>query len=245
MEVVALSSSAIAIAQQLMELYWSKVGSKGIKDIDILSTPSPDKLGDLPREQLEALQRRIEELRYQTAEELPLRGTKPADSEKVQLQQIADFNKAKPVAALALAVHPEAVFTDARRRINIVFKFNLAVSIALAIILLGGIGGAVFSALFLKNSIWAIVFGGISAADAVGVYVYKPLTTINEALVGTTRLDTIQLRLNQQLVQCSEYTNLQDRINCQTNVWDAIQRELSALGGVAAGTNKATLSKRK
>jgi hypothetical protein len=136
---------------------------------------------------------------------------------------------ASQLAPLALAISPEAVFGDARKRIALVFKINLAVSIVLAAILLVGIGGAVYSAVFIQKAIWSLAFGGLSVADLIGVYVFKPLSAINAALIGATRLDTLQLRLNQQLSQCAGHDDLEARIRCQTAVWDVIQHELSIL----------------
>ncbi len=137
------------------------------------------------------------------------------------------------VGALALAISPEAVFVDARRRMSVVFRLNLAVAIVLAIILLGGIGGAVFSAVFLRNSTWSFAFGGISAADLLGVYVFKPLSAINASLLGTQRLEMLQLRLSQQLSTCAQHEKLERRIECQTVVWESIQRELAILAGAS------------
>ena len=146
-------------------------------------------------------------------------------------QKQADLESVKELGALVLAVSPQAVFQDSRKRISLVFRINLAVSIALAVILLAGIGGAVFSALFLRNAVWSLVFGGISAADVIGAYIFKPLSAINAALVTATRLDALQLRLSQQLTQCAQHKNLEERILCQTKVWEAIQRELAIIGG--------------
>ena len=144
----------------------------------------------------------------------------------------------RELGAIALAISPQAVFSDARRRMSVVFKVNLAVAIVLAIILLSGLAGAVFSALFLRNNIWASVFGGISAADVIALMVFKPLTAINSALIGAQRLEMIQLRLSQQLQACTEHEKLQQRIKCQTIVWDTIQKELALLGATPAPQSK-------
>jgi ABC-type multidrug transport system fused ATPase/permease subunit len=136
----------------------------------------------------------------------------------------------REVAAVALAVGKEAIFQDARRRVELVFKLNLAIAIVLAIILLSGIAGAVFSA-FFQRAVWATAFGGIAAADMIGVYVFKPLDAINSAMVASQRLDATALRLYEQLRSCDGYENLKDRIECQSVVWDKIQQELSSLAG--------------
>jgi hypothetical protein len=135
----------------------------------------------------------------------------------------------KKVGATALAISPEAVFTDARRRMSMVFQLNLAVAIALAVILVGGIGGAVFSAVVLQKSIWSIAFGGVSAADLLGLYVFKPLSAMNASLVGTQRLEMLQLQLSQQLSSCEQLPSLEERIKCQATVWDTIQQQLAKL----------------
>ena len=123
----------------------------------------------------------------------------------------------------------DAVFRDARRRIELVFKINLAVAIVLAVILLIGIGGAVFSAVFLQRDVWTIAFGGVSVADLIGLYAFKPLTAINSAIVASQRLDATHLRLREQLQSCDEHKALKDRIECQSAVWDTIQKELASL----------------
>ncbi len=112
------------------------------------------------------------------------------------------------IVSLALAVDPDSVFRDARKRTSLVFQLNLGFAIILGIILLAGIGGSLYAALVLGKSTWATAFGGISAADLIGVYAFKPLTAINAALVSATRLDNMQLRLKTQLEQCSKYSSV-------------------------------------
>jgi hypothetical protein len=134
------------------------------------------------------------------------------------------------IVGLALALDPDSVFRDARRRTGLVFQLNLGFAIILGIILLAGIAGSLYSALVLGKPSWATAFGGISAADLIGLYAFKPLVAINSALVSATRLDNMQLRLNTQLEQCSKYSNVDDRLRCQNSVWEAIQKELASLG---------------
>lgn len=150
----------------------------------------------------------------------------------------AESPKQREVAAIALAISPQAVFNDARQRMSIVFKVNLAVAIVLAIILLSGLGGAIYSGIFLRSNLWASIFGGVSAADVIGLMVFKPLTAINSALIGTQRLELIQLRLSQQLQTCAEHVQLQRRIECQGLVWDTIQKELALLADTRTPKSK-------
>jgi hypothetical protein len=140
----------------------------------------------------------------------------------------AEFPKPE-VVGLALAFGPDAVFQDARKRTGLVFKLNLGFAIILGIILLSGIAGSLYSALILGKAAWATAFGGISAADLIGLYAFKPLTAMNSALVSATRLDNMQLRLKMQLEQCDKYANIEDRLRCQTGVWEAVQKELESL----------------
>lgn len=137
------------------------------------------------------------------------------------------------VGATVLAISSDAVFRDARKRIDLVFKLNLALAIILAVILLGGIAGAIISAVFFEKTIWTLVFGGMSVADVIGVYALKPLTAINAAVIATQRLEAIHLRLSEQLKVCAEHEKLDDKIKCQTTVWEAIEHDLSTLATMA------------
>ena len=129
----------------------------------------------------------------------------------------------------AFSISPEAVIRDARRRIDLVFRFNLSVAIALAVVLIGGIAAAVVMGVVFRQPSWSLIFAGVSAADIIGIYVYKPLDAVNAAIVATQRLDAINLRLREQLNLCLQYTELRDRIECQTKLWEAVQDELAAL----------------
>lgn len=133
------------------------------------------------------------------------------------------------IVGLAVALDPDSVFRDARKRTGLVFQLNLGFAIILGIILLAGIAGSLYSALVLGKPSWATAFGGISAADLIGLYAFKPLVAMNSALVSATRLDNMQLRLKTQLEQCSKYSNLEDKLRCQAGVWDTIQKELASL----------------
>jgi hypothetical protein len=133
------------------------------------------------------------------------------------------------IVGLAVALDPDSVFRDARKRTGLVFQLNLGFAIILGIILLAGIAGSLYSALVLGKPSWATAFGGISAADLIGLYAFKPLVAMNSALVSATRLDNMQLRLKTQLEQCSKYSNLDDKLRCQAGVWDTIQKELASL----------------
>ena len=156
--------------------------------------------------------------------------SRQAASQQPESSPPPEDRKKSEAAAITLAVTKQAVFQDARRRVELVFKVNLAIAIVLAIILLAGIGGAIFAAFFQQNA-WATAFGGIAVADLIGVYVFKPLDAINSAMVASQRLDALSLRMHDQLKACDEYTSIKERIECQSAIWEKIQQELSSLSG--------------
>ena len=212
LEIVMLSSSAAAIADKLVPLLkrylQARVEQHLPPDAAIESVHAPSEL-QIRTKGLEGLtQERLQQIEEGLKAQGQLAGA--ARQGILRPDPLDALESAKDFGAFVLAISPQAVFSDARKRIGLVFKLNLGVSILLATILLGGIGGAVFSALFFKSAIWALVFGGISATDVIGVYAFKPLSAINDALDGTTRLDTLQLRLSEQLSQCAQYPNLED-----------------------------------
>jgi hypothetical protein len=225
--IAALSSSTVKILQQAMKEWLSQRGNDrvhtkstgGSYDID-LNQVSPallDRVQQLLSTQSQATPNILELSRQASLAEQGSRATGTRlthDSE---------------VVGLALALDPDSVFRDARRRTGLVFQLNLGFAIILGIIMLAGIAGAFYSALVLGKPSWATAFGGISAADVLGLYAFKPLAAINSALVSATRLDNMQLRLKMQLEQCSKYSNIDDRLRCQTAVWEAIQKELASL----------------
>jgi hypothetical protein len=100
----------------------------------------------------------------------------------------------------------------------VAFQLNLGFAIILGIILLAGIAGSLFFALVRGKPSWATAFGGISSADLIGLYVFKPLIALIPPLASATRLNNMQLRLKNQLEQCSKYSNVEDKLRCQTAV---------------------------
>ena len=138
-----------------------------------------------------------------------------------------------PVEAggLALSMSTE-VITTARRRISLVFKLNVALALALAFILFGGVTICIGSAIFGHN-LWATVFGGVAVGDLLGIYLFKPIATISAAVVASQRLELVHMRLVAQLAECAKQQNVDKRVACQTAVWDSIQRDLTAMSDKA------------
>jgi|SRR5215469_1953402 len=227
----AISSSAVAVAKKLIETWSSEPSLRLGKKRARIELP----VG------LELSPQFVEALTEALAKANPPAGILTL-SRKASGSETSAFSTPTEIGALALALSPESVFVDARNRIGLVFRLNLGIAITLAVILLAGIAGGVYSAVFLQNRVWSSVFGGVSIADLIGVYVFKPLAAINAALVSTIRLDNLQLGLQQQLANCTQLTDAQQRIECQSSVWEKIQIELATLSPVPSSR---PLSKRR
>ena len=144
----------------------------------------------------------------------------------------ADFSGPDPppkVGALALAYSPASVFTGAHKRIGFYFKLNVGVSLVLAGIGIVGVAGSLFAALVYKEPLWAGVLGGIGLATWLSLFVFKPLNRVQSALNASVHLNILVGRLEQQIHMCEKHDALEDIIECQTKVWEAIQQELAAL----------------
>ena len=137
------------------------------------------------------------------------------------------------ITRAGLALDADAVFADARRRIENVFRLNVALLAALALILLIGIGGAIYSGLFLHSNVWPLVFGGVTVVDLAGVYVLKPVAAINRALLATQQIDLLYLRLREGLKDCESLPDPKAFIECRNAVWDRVWADLSALSAIS------------
>jgi hypothetical protein len=134
---------------------------------------------------------------------------------------------APDLGALALNSSPD-FFSTARKRIALAFRLNVILALALAFILFGGIMLSIGGALTGHGGL-AVAFGGVSAADLLGVYAFKPLAEISSAVVASQRLEIIHMRLQSQLLSCADQPDVEKRLHCQTGVWNAIQRDLAAM----------------
>lgn len=139
----------------------------------------------------------------------------------------------RAIIRAGVALDPDTVFSDARKRIERVFRLNVILLLTLAILLLVGIGGAIYSALFLQTSTWTLIFGGVAVADLIGIYVFKPITAINRALVSTQQLDLLYLRLREGLKGCDELQDVNEKLACREALWDKVWEDLSALNEIA------------
>jgi hypothetical protein len=138
---------------------------------------------------------------------------------------------APDLGALALNSSPD-FFLTARKRIALAFRLNVSLALALAFILLGGIVLSIGGALTGHGGL-SVVFAGVSVADLLGVYAFKPLAEISSTVVASQRLEIIHMRLLNQLLSCAEQPDLEKRLCCQADVWNAIQRDLAAMSASA------------
>lgn len=229
-----LLNSMASIAPTLRDLLKARRGTRDIsiqmgEDVLELSSLTPDKQTEL----IQALLKRIEASEASGTE---------AITDKLASLPAKKYDKGSPLSSLGreppkvpssvagatLTFAPE-VFADARRRIAVMFKINVALSAVLAVILLAAIIACVVFA-FAGHSAWSLAFGGVSAADILGVYVLKPLSAISDTVVASQRLEVVHLRLQEQMRSCGDVDDVDRRIECQTQVWEAIQKELAALG---------------
>jgi hypothetical protein len=131
------------------------------------------------------------------------------------------------VGGFALDTPPE-FFLTARRRIALVFRLNICLALILAFILFGAIILLIVAA-FTGHGALIAVFGGVSVADLIGVYAFKPLAEISSSVIASQRLEIIHMRLLSQLRTCAEQVDPEKRRRCQTGVWNAIQKDIAAM----------------
>jgi hypothetical protein len=129
-------------------------------------------------------------------------------------------------------------FATARKRIALVFRLNVTLAVALAFILFGGILLSI-SGLLAGHGSLAVASGGLSVADLLGVYAFKPLGEISSALVASQRLEILHLRLLSQLSGCAQQPDPDERLRCQAEVWNAIQRDIAAMSESVAAQRAA------
>jgi hypothetical protein len=149
----------------------------------------------------------------------------PESATASELQSSRAGGPPPSILALALAYNSDSFFNEARKRNALFFKLSVGSAVILAGLGLVGIGGGVFAALFFQKVLWAALLGGIGLANWVGLFVFKPLDRVQSALGASTRLDLLVFRLRHQLESCAKLPTLEAQHECQTKVWDSIQRD--------------------
>jgi hypothetical protein len=180
--------------------------------------------GEEAREVLERLgveaeaERALEETR-------PKHGLLVRGRDEMQL----DRADAAPVTVgAAFALEPDKVFADARRRVSLAFRVSMAIAICAAALLVVGVVGALIGA-FMGKALWAAIFGGISAVDVLGALIYRPLKHVNAAVINAQRLDFLFLGWRERLRACQSLSVLEKRIECSTQIWLDMKKDLETL----------------
>jgi hypothetical protein len=133
------------------------------------------------------------------------------------------------VGVAAISIDAESVMRDARERIARMLRINIVLAVVLAGILVLGLGGVVVTGIVLNDGVAALVFGGMSVADAFALAFTKPFALISATVVAGQRLEVVHLRLREELERCSEFTDAESRRRCRREVWQDVEAELRSL----------------
>jgi hypothetical protein len=186
----------------------------------------PSATVEVPPEVLQALEAQLDKLEHDKSPGVFELSREAAKPEHLQ----AESRTAAPdVGAAALSISPNEVFREARTQNKRVFMVGLVLAVTLASILVIGIGGVIVSAAFFGKESAAATFGGVSLLDVVGLALTKPFAVIQGASVTSQRLDLAYLRLQEELKDCADYADADERFRCKSRVWDQMQEELRKL----------------
>jgi hypothetical protein len=225
MTLISLAASSASVVAKALPALLEAVNKKKQPKITVEVDGRPTQIDATP-ELVELLRMSLHESVAVQAADNPIALSRAAAVDAVFK---APSSATTTVGGAALGISADEVVASARRRIELVFRINLGIAIALAVIFIGGIAGALVSSLVLGKSTWAVAFGGLSTVDLLGVYAFKPLKVINRALVSSQRLDAVHLRLREQLDGCRQLGTMEERMKCQTQIWEAIETQLASL----------------
>jgi hypothetical protein len=122
----------------------------------------------------------------------------------------------------------EAVFLDARRRVAMVFRMNIVLSLTAAVTLIGATVAAIVFG-FLGQDMWATALGGVALLDLVGAAVYRPLDQMNRALREIQRIDMTMLCTRERLRAVEDVADIDDRAAAMRLAWTEIIADLKEL----------------
>jgi hypothetical protein len=125
-------------------------------------------------------------------------------------------------------LEPDAVFRDARRRAAIVFRLNIALAVAIAIILMSTITAGIIVG-FLGQEAPAAALGGAALLDLIGAAVYRPLAQIDRAWLNLQHVDIVILTARERLRSAAA---VKDPIKRATAVRKACSTILDEIGKV-------------
>jgi hypothetical protein len=122
----------------------------------------------------------------------------------------------------------DTVFQDARRRVILVFRLNIALSLAVSLILIGAITTSIVLGFFGRD-VWATALGGVAMLDLVGAALYRPLAQINRALVRAQQIDMLVLSARERLRVVGDIAEANDLATATLHAWADILADLKAL----------------
>lgn len=227
----ALSASYSAVLRAALDRFRKRQREKREQPPSLPGDVAVDALPEMTDEEIEAIERAVASAPKSYLEGNPVllsrEAVKEGITEEEAIRRSAGSPPQRELGTTALALDSREVFDTARKRIDLVFKLNLILAVTLAVILIVGVAGAVISAVFLNQSIWALVFGGVSVADVVGALALKPLKAVNSAIVSTQRLEVLHLGLQDLLDACRQHESLEVRIDCLSDTYDTMHEELA------------------
>ena len=121
----------------------------------------------------------------------------------------------------------DAAFLDAHRRVAVVFRVNIALSLTGAVTLMGATAAAIVFG-FLGRDVWATALGGVALLDLIGAAVYKPLDQINRILTEIERVDMLMVAARERL-KVVENAPAADRAVMVKQIWSDILTDLKEL----------------
>jgi hypothetical protein len=125
-------------------------------------------------------------------------------------------------------LEPDAVFRDARRRNALVFHLNVALSAAVAVILIGAITAGIILG-FLGHAVSTVTLGGVALLDLIGAAVYRPLGQVNRAYLKSQQIDILILSARERLQSADSIHGARKRMSAVKMVWGSILADLNEL----------------
>ena len=100
--------------------------------------------------------------------------------------------------------HVRAVLGNAKSRLRTTWVLGIGMTVTLFVLFAGMAVVAVAVGLILKESVYPIVFGGVSVASLLTTVIWKPYEKSFEAAITTQRLEMILVGLEEEWASCSK-----------------------------------------
>lgn len=133
---------------------------------------------------------------------------------------------AKPTKEAVLEL--DAVFLDARRRVAMVFRANMVLSLTAAATLIGTTAATVVFSL-LGRTTWAAALGGVALLDLIGAAVYKPLEQMSRALDKAQKIDMLMAYSRDRLKAIDHSAGNENQAVATEQAWADVMAALREL----------------